>query len=164
MTDPANVASVTIRRARSEDRDALRHMYGQFKPRPASLGLPPPVKIDEWLDRLVGSLNFLVFVGGKLVGHAVLCPEDGTGEVAVFVHQDYREQGIGRRLLTALVDEGRRMGLRRLWGMTELDNVPMLALAHTVGFVPDAEPGMFRMDFESGPAHRRACRADSRQI
>jgi acetyltransferase len=124
-------------------------MYQQFEPRPASLGLPPRTRIDEWLERLATAVNFLAFVEGKLVGHGVLCPEDGTGEVAVFVHQDYRGQGIGHRLLSTLVEEGKRLALRRLWGMTELDNVPMLALAHAVGFVPDADPGMFRMDFPS---------------
>jgi len=131
----------------------LRAMYQSFEPRPASLGLPPRTRIDEWLDRLAQSVNVLALVGGKLAGHAVLCPEDGTGEVAVFVHQDYRRQGIGRQLFQALLEEGRRLHLRRLWGMTELDNVPMLALARALGFVPDSEPGMFHLDL---PPENRA--------
>jgi len=151
MTETNTVVAAAIRLAVAEDREALRAMYQTFEPRPASLGLPPRVKIDEWLDRLASSVNFLALVEGKLVGHAVLCPENGTGEVAVFVHQDYRGQGIGRRLLTSLVEEGRRLGLRRVWGMTELDNVPMLALAHAVGFVADADPGMFHMNLQTGP-------------
>jgi L-amino acid N-acyltransferase YncA len=156
MTDISTVVEATVRLAASEDRAALRAMYESFEPRPASLGLPPRVKIDEWLDRLASAVNYLALVDGKLVGHAVLCPENETGEVAVFVHQDHRGQGIGRQLLTALVQEGRRLGLRRLWGMTELDNVPMLALAHTVGFVADADPEMFHMDLTTEPAARRS--------
>jgi GNAT superfamily N-acetyltransferase len=131
-------------------------MYQTFEPRPASLGLPPRVKIDEWLDRLAPSVNYVALVGGKLVGHAILCPENGTGEVAIFVHQDYRGQGIGRKLLSTLVEEGQRLNLRRLWGMTELDNVPMLALAHALGFVPDADPGMFHLDLGTRPTGRRS--------
>lgn len=146
LAEAERVASVSIRLAGPTDRESLRAMYEEFKPRPASLGLPPRVRIDEWLDRLATSANFLACADGKLVGHAVLCAEDGTGEVAVFVHQDYRGQGVGRQLLLTLVEEGRRLGLRRIWGMTELDNVPMLALAQAVGFIPDNEPGMFRMD------------------
>lgn len=146
LLEAKRVAIATIRLAEPADRALLRAMYEEFNPRPASLGLPPRVRIDEWLERLATSANFLAFVDGKLVGHAVLCAEDGTGEVAVFVHQNYRGQGIGRQLLTTLVEEGRRLGLRRVWGMTELDNVPMLALAQAVGFLPDNEPGMFRME------------------
>ena len=146
LAEAKRVAPASIRLTEPADRESLRAMYEEFEPRPASLGLPPRVRVDEWLDRLATSANFLAFVEGKLVGHAVLCTEDGTGEVSVFVHQDYRAQGIGRQLLTTLVEEGRRLGLRRIWGMTELDNVPMLALAQAVGFVPDSEPGMFRMD------------------
>jgi len=150
MTETKTVAVASIRLAGPGDREALRAMYQEFEPRPASLGLPPRVRIDEWLDRLAGSPNFVAHVEAKLVGHAVLCAEDGTGEVAVFVHQNYRGQGIGRSLLTTLVEEGRRLKLRRVWGMTELGNVPMLALAQAVGFVPDVEPGMFRMELEPG--------------
>lgn len=151
LTETKTAVATTVRLAAAEDREALLAMYETFEPRPASLGLPPRVRVDEWLDRLATSLNFLAVVEGKLVGHAVLCPEKGTGEVAVFVHQDFRGQGIGRQLLTALVEEGRRLGLRRVWGMTELDNVPMLALAHAVGFVPDVDPGMFHMDLDTRP-------------
>lgn len=153
------MTAASVRLAAADDRDSLRAMYQTFEPRPASLGLPPRVRIDEWLDRLAPSVNFLALVDGKLVGHAVLCPEDGTGEVAVFVHQDFRGQGIGRQLLMTLVEEGRRLGLRRVWGMTELDNVPMLALAHAVGFVPDADAGMFRMDLRSDSPGRNAAAA-----
>ncbi|MDE3136638.1 MAG: GNAT family N-acetyltransferase [Acidobacteriota bacterium] len=150
------VAEATVRLAGPDDREALRGMYETFEPRPASLGLPPQAKIDEWLDRLAPAVNYLALVGEKLVGHAILCPENGTGEVAVFVHQDYRGQGIGRLLLSALVEEGQRLGLRRAWGMTELDNVPMLALAHAVGFVPDSDPGMFHMDLRTEPSVRKS--------
>jgi acetyltransferase len=156
ITETSAILNAIVRMAAPEDRESLRAMYLTFEPRPASLGLPPRVRIDEWLDRLEPSVNYLALVDGKLVGHAVLCPENGTGEVAVFVHQDYRGQGIGRQLLITLVEAGRRLGLRRVWGMTELDNVPMLALAHAVGFVPDVDPGMFHMDLQTGPPGRKA--------
>lgn len=151
-TTEMRAADATLRPASPADREMLRAMYKQFEPRPASLGLPPRARIDEWLDQLEAGVNFLAFLDGRLVGHGVLCPGDGTGEVAIFVHQDYRGRGVGRRLLTTLVEEGKRMGLRRLWGMTELGNVPMLALARKVGFVSEAEPGMFGMDLQSGVA------------
>jgi GNAT superfamily N-acetyltransferase len=60
-------------------------------------------------------------------------------------------QGIGQRLLHALIGEARKRGLHRIWGITELDNVPMLRLAHAAGFVQDAEdPARFLMILHSG--------------
>ena len=82
MTETKTVAVASIRLAGPGDRGALRAMYQEFEPRPASLGLPPRVRIDEWLDRLAGSPNFLAHVEGKLVGHGGLCAAEGTGEVA----------------------------------------------------------------------------------
>lgn len=138
--------AVCIRAATPADRNALLAMYESFEPRPASLGLPPLVHVDEWLDRLEPSLNFLAFAGEKLIGHAILCPERDSAEVAVFVHQDYRGCGIGRRLLETVVDEARKIGMRSVWGMTELDNIPMLRLARTVGFLQEKDPSLFRME------------------
>lgn len=137
---------VLIRMATPADRAQLLAMYQSFEPRPVSLGLPPRIHIDEWIDRLTPSPNFLAFTGQKLVGHAVLCPDGTSAEVAVFVHQDYRGQGIGRRLLETLVGEARRMGMHSVWGMTQLDNVPLLRLARSVGFVQEKDPSAFRMD------------------
>lgn len=140
------IASVELRLAGERDRAALLAFYAEFEPRPASLGLPPRARADNWLASLAAAPNFLAERDGKLVGHAVLCPEGGRGEVAIFVHQDHRNQGIGRRLLAALIEEARRRKLRRVWGVTDLDNLPMLRLAHSLGFVAGSDPSTFHLD------------------
>lgn len=145
--------AVQIRPAFPPDQAQLCSMYESFEPRPASLGLPPRVRIEEWLDRLAPSPNFLAFAGDKLVGHAVLCPDGDTAEVAVFVHQEYRNRGIGRLLLETLVEQARLAGMRRVWGMTELDNIPMLYLAKSLGFAQEKDPSMFGMDLTTAPKH-----------
>lgn len=138
--------AVQVRPASVADQARLRSMYESFEPRPASLGLPPRVRIDEWLDRLAPSPNFLAFSCDQLVGHAVLCPDGDTAEVAVFVHQDYRNRGIGHLLLETLVEQARQAGMHRVWGMTELDNIPMLRLAKSLGFTQEKDPCMFAME------------------
>lgn len=149
-------SSIQIRRASSADRDALVAMYLSFEPKGAALGLPPRKDPQRWLDDLAVYPNLVVYAEGRVAGHAVLCPEDGSGEVAVFVHQDYRRRGLGRMLLTELIDEARRLGLERVWGMAEFDNFAMLGLARSLGFHPGKNPCEFYLDL------RQQAYADSR--
>jgi GNAT superfamily N-acetyltransferase len=135
----------TIRRATLADRSALLYMYLGFEPKGVCLGLPPrkEPQLSIWLDNLSVFPNFVVLVGERIVAHAALCDNGRSGEVAVFVHQDFRGRGFGKMLLTALVDEARRRGLKNIWGTTELDNVSMLRLARSLGFSPVADPREF---------------------
>jgi len=149
-------AGAELRRARPADRDLLLAFYSAFEPRPASLGLPPAHNLEAWIDRLAPQPSFLAFHGGYLAGHAILYPENGTAEVAVFIHQDYRCRGIGRKLLLEVIEEARRRGLRRIWGATELDNFPMLRLAYSLGFVREEGSYKFLLDLTQGESSRKA--------
>lgn len=139
------VAELTLSRATYEDLRALEQMYREFEPRGEALGLPPRTDVDtaHWLATLSDDVNLLLRDGQRVVGHAVLCPFEETAEVAVFIHQDYRGRGAGRLLLAALIAEAKQLGLRRIWGIARPDNLPMLRLARTCGFVTGHEPGEF---------------------
>ncbi len=144
--------SFELRRATPAHREALVAMYLTFEPKGACLGLPPRKDPGRWLDQLAAYQNFLVTTDGRIVGHSVLCTGGNSAEVAVFIHQDYRGRGLGKRLLGEMVNEARRVGLRRVWGMTEFDNLPMLRLARSLGFVPGKDPREFYLDLrESVP-------------
>lgn len=144
---PLEVAvTLEVERVTPADREALVAMYLVFEPKGASLGLPPRNDPGRWLDKLAKFPNFLIRGEGRIAGHAVLCPCGASGEVAIFIHQDYRGRGLGRRLLTALIEEARRIGLRHVWGTTELDNLPMLRLALRLGFRTGQDPATFSLD------------------
>ncbi len=131
-----------------EMRAQLELFYDAFQPKGSALGLPPlaPEAVREWLDSIQAYPGFVMRLGERIVGHALLCPETYTGEVAVFVDQEFRGRGIGKRLLLALIAEAVDMDLRRIWGITEPDNVPMLRLAHACGFLPEKNLGEFSLD------------------
>ncbi len=156
LQDKATVeqaTSVELRRATPEDREALLAMYRSFEPKAAAMGLPPRKDLEKWLESLAACSNFVVVVEGLLVGHGALCTEAGSGEVAVFIHQDHRSRGLGKLLLGEMVNEARRLGLRRIWGIAELDNLPMLRLAHSLGFTRGEEPGEFHIDLSQQAPH-----------
>jgi L-amino acid N-acyltransferase YncA len=135
--------ALSLRLATHDDRGALIAMYLSFEPKGACLGLPPRKEPQFWLENLSAFPNFVVVAGERIIAHAALCGDAESGEVAVFVHQDYRGKKLGKRLLVELIAEARRKGLKKIWGMTELDNVPMLRLARSLGFSPGADPREF---------------------
>jgi GNAT superfamily N-acetyltransferase len=134
----AKETGILIRPLTIEDRTALLAMYEEFEPKGAADGLPPAHHPEIWLDRVADSPNLIALVDDRIVGHAILCPEGTSGELAVFVHQNYRNQGIGRRLLTGMMEEAGRRGLQRVWGTTEPDNIGMIRLTGEMGFEPSA--------------------------
>jgi L-amino acid N-acyltransferase YncA len=137
-----------LRRAEAADRAGLVAMYESFEPKGACMGLPPRKDPERWLEELRPYPNFIVVDGERVVAHATLCPEREAGEVAVFVHQDYRARGLGKRLLQELIAEAKRLGLKHVWGMTEWDNVAMLRLARSLGFVSASDPREFYLDLK----------------
>lgn len=149
--------SCELRRATAGDRDAIAAMYRSFEPKGAALGLPPRKDPEAWLDQLAEYRNFVVFLDGQLAGHAVLCPHDLTGEVGVFVHQDYRSRGLGKLLLGELISEARRLGLESIWGIAETDNLHMLRLAFRLGFLPGEHAGEFYLDLCEETALPKGC-------
>ena len=58
----------------------------------------------------------------------------------VGVASTHRRRGLGRRLLDALLDEGRAHGCREAWVGTEPDNRAARALYASAGGDPEAEP------------------------
>jgi L-amino acid N-acyltransferase YncA len=137
-----------VRQATDADRSGILGMYADFDRAGLSVGMPPAEDIAEWLDGLATSPNFVAVEEDRVIAHGFVRPEDGTGEVAIHVHQDARGRGIGRRLLTTVIEEARHLHLNRIWGMTEAANAPMLRLARSLGFVQANDPNMFWLALE----------------
>jgi ribosomal protein S18 acetylase RimI-like enzyme len=80
-------------------------------------------------------------LGGRFVGFAsgtVLDHPDKPRTLflqEVGVNEDAQRQGIGRALVLALRDEGRRLGCTTSWVLTEADNTPARSLYSGTGGV-----------------------------
>ncbi|MFB6153695.1 MAG: N-acetyltransferase family protein [Halodesulfurarchaeum sp.] len=120
-------------------REALIRMYDDFDPADRAQGIPPVgrERIDNWLDHLLGedSYNVIARHGDGVVGHATLVgDEEGSYELAIFVHQDYQGAGIGTELLETLLGYGVEQGVKRVWLTVERWNRPAINLYKKVGF------------------------------
>jgi phosphinothricin acetyltransferase len=100
-----------------------------------------PKDREEWFLRHGPKHPVLVSeVGGSVVGWASLSKWSergayaGTAEVSVYVDGRHRGMGVGRGLLTAVVDEGRRAGLHTLIARIAEGNDVSVGLFRSFGF------------------------------
>ena len=121
-----------------EDFGALVEMYKTFESKRIAQGLPPPdvPRIAHWLDELQGKTRALVAHDGpQIVAHTLLCAiSRAKVEFCVFVHQAFREEGVGTALSQLAMDWASEMGFEQTYLTTELSNFPALALFRKLGF------------------------------
>jgi RimJ/RimL family protein N-acetyltransferase len=118
--------------------DELVEMYEEFEPKCAAQGLPPVGRdrIIAWLRHLRKSgHNLLALWNGRLIGHSILCPLDPQrAEFAIFLHQDFRNQGIGTGLTHVTLEYARDKGFRRVWLSVEVTNRCAIRVYKKKGF------------------------------
>lgn len=88
-------------------REPLIAMYRDFAPGERAQGVPPldDDRIESWLDRLLDEgCNFVAASNGTVAGHATYTPSDAAEpELAVFIHQEYQNRGLGTELCKHVV-------------------------------------------------------------
>lgn len=132
----------TFREYTPSDHDGLVAMYGGFEPKGAFQGLPPHSErlVRQWLDRLreCGSMFFVACANGRIVGHAMLCPSPkNSAELAIFIHQDFRGLGIGKKLLLGVLNHAcKHLQLSKVWLSVQGANFPAMNLFQHAGFEP----------------------------
>ncbi|MCL1800608.1 MAG: ribosomal protein S18-alanine N-acetyltransferase, partial [Promicromonosporaceae bacterium] len=76
---------------------------------------------------------------GNVIGYAGLWfGDDATQVMTVAVAPESQRQGVGRKLLAALVDKSILLGAREMFLEVAVDNAPALALYRDFGFLPIA--------------------------
>jgi len=112
-------------------------------------GVDPGVVTDRYAASWMqgGRAVFGARIGRCLVGYAILEPHEGpSNTVALSVLERYRRQGLGEKLMRALLDEIRRVGeIGEVWLSVAPDNLPARALYEKLNFVTrtDAPSGLF---------------------
>lgn len=126
-----------------DERAALVAMYRDYDPEDRTLGIPPvtPERIDEWQDHILAGHCVVAWHGDRAVGQAVLVPDDGEYEFAIFLDSAYQGAGIGTHLTEAMLSHGRARGVEDVWLLVERDNRPAISLYRDVGFVVTEDTG-----------------------
>lgn len=146
---------LTIRDYRPEDRAALEAMYRSYGTDHRAQGLPPLTdsRIERWLDTLLEEGRNVVAVdvrgddppenradgdpsgSGGIVGHAVYTPrDDPEPELAVFVHPDDHDRGIGTECCRQVIARAAADGREAIVLSVERTNRRALAVYRHLGF------------------------------
>ena len=138
MTERKN-STCTIRNLADSDYAHLLAMYRNFQPKNYIMGLPPPVEPlrIKWLKKLLHEkFNLIAEEDGKIIGHASVIDVPGGDfcELIVFVHQDYRGMGIGRRLTEEICQRALYLGRKKIWLMVESNNTHAIRIYYKIGF------------------------------
>ena len=153
---------LALRLASSGDAERLRRLFYRLSPATISrrLFLPAP-QVPHWAEYFVtlaardGALRQAVVAlkGDEVVGFANFAREAAAtreAETAIIVEDAWQRRGIGRQLMTELVDQARRRGVCTIIARILGDNDGALR------FVTHCFPGA-RIDWEEGEYVVRLC-------
>jgi phosphinothricin acetyltransferase len=135
---------VHIRTARLTDAEAIRGIYNRAILTVATFDLEPRSleEQQQWLAMRSGAHLVLVADdgGGSLAGFASLSPYRDrpayrtTVENSVYVDESFQGKGVGKQLMSELVDSAREHGFHSMIARIVSSNAASIALHRAVGF------------------------------
>jgi L-amino acid N-acyltransferase len=133
-----------LRSARREDLDSITEIYNEAIIKTvATFDTEPKTYEDQkkWFDDHESKNPILVAeLHGVIVGWASLskwsdrCAYSDTAEISLYIREEYQGKGIGRRLIEAIIKEGKKTGLHTIIARITEGNESSLHLHQSVGF------------------------------
>ena len=137
MTSPGGIV---IEAMAASDWDDVRRIYAEgIATGNATMETAPP-PWESWNSAHRPDCRLVARDGGRMLGWAALsrvserCAYGGVAEVSVYVSQDARGRGVGRRLLEELVRASEEAGIWTLQAGIFPENVASLSIHQHCGF------------------------------
>ncbi len=138
------IHNIAIQPARPSDLREINAIFNHYVEHSTCVWTTTPCSEVErrvWYEEHVEAMPILVAeCGGRIVDWGALSTFRtaytlaGTLKDFIYVHHDFHRQGMGSRLLTALIDAARRKGLRSILANISADQTPSIRLHEKFGF------------------------------
>ena len=133
--------TVTIRTYKPGDKERLVSMYADLSQESLRWSMPPynRERIDRMTSDLENRIIVLGFVGPKVVGHlqislATNARFRGTGDLFIYLHQDFQNAGLGASLMNEAIEIARARRVHRVELTVVADNHRAIRLYEKMGF------------------------------
>ena len=133
-----------IRRAQLEDLEPITEIYNEAVLITVATFDTEPKTVDQqriWFENHGPKYPILVAeLDGVTIGWASLsqwsdrCAYSDTAEISLYVKEEFREKGIGRKLMKSIIQEGQKVGLHTVIARITEGNEISVHLHESVGF------------------------------
>jgi RimJ/RimL family protein N-acetyltransferase len=125
-----------------EDKEKLVEMYESLSDEAVHWGLPPYTRerLERgWLSNLQNIIAIVAFYNDKIVGDARIFKfphprRRGTCDLAIYLHQDFHNVGLGTAMLTKLIELAKKDRLHRIGLSVVADSKLAVHLYQKLGF------------------------------
>ncbi|MGB9730114.1 MAG: GNAT family N-acetyltransferase [Thermoprotei archaeon] len=139
-------SKVFIRAVSTSDIKKIIEFLNQLDPESVYMRFGHFVRFfDEFAQKIVCDKNSVCLLAhdehGNIVGIADAHISNEEAEVGVVVHQNWRNKGLGKKLINLLIDETQKRGVKWLYAYVLRENIPVLNLLRKFNAKPVASYG-----------------------
>lgn len=135
---------VLLRAYEQNDFEGLVSMYASLSEETLRYAMRPfdRKKIGTWITDLPNTIMLVALSEDKIIGHLMIDKLSSpivrtTGELHIFLHQDFQSAGLGTAMIRESLSLARAKGLHRIGLSVVADNHLAIGLYEKLGFVKE---------------------------
>ena len=120
---------VTLRFISVSDKDALYHLFSSMSDEALKWSMAPYTieRIQRWIDNIQNLIALVAEYKNKIVGYSTLYKfahtrRKGIGDLAIYLHQDFHNVGLGTAMTKKLLQLAKREKLHKIELQVVADN------------------------------------------
>jgi RimJ/RimL family protein N-acetyltransferase len=132
---------VQIKKLQLEDKEKLVEMYAALSKEAVQWGMPPYTReiLERWLGNMQNLIALAAFYGDRIVGHVQIYKlphsrRKGTGDIVMYLHQDFHNIGLGTAMFKELLELAKKERMHRIGLHVIADNKRAIHLYEKFGF------------------------------
>jgi len=132
---------VRVRFLNLEDKEKLVEMFASMSNEALEWGMPPYTRevIERWMSNIQNLIPLVAEHNSRIVGYAWIYKfvhprRKGTGDLAMYLHQDFQNLGLGTAMLKHLLELAKRGGMHRISLHVVADNKIAVHFYEKFGF------------------------------